>query len=93
MSRTKKDPIPIADRARSWNDQDSSDDYQFWEQFGPTLRVPTMLKATSLGRSSFYKVKKEDPTFPKGKPLFKSERSPRFWMTHEVRAWVKSRPE
>jgi hypothetical protein len=44
-----------------------------------------------MGRSKAYEVMKNDPEFPKGIPLFDSDRSPRFWWTEQVLAWMKGR--
>ena len=62
-----------------------------WVPEGPVLRLPGLLKVTGMGRSKAYEVMKSDPEFPQGIPLFDSDRSPRFWWTEQVLAWMKGR--
>lgn len=62
-----------------------------WEPDGPTIRFHELLKVARFGRSTAYKVFKEDPTFPKGTPLFDTPRSPRFWWYDQVIAWLRNR--
>ena len=62
-----------------------------WEPDGPALRFHELLKVVRFGRSTAYKVIKEDPTFPKGTPLFDTPRSPRIWWYAEVIAWLHQR--
>ncbi|MFK3844738.1 AlpA family phage regulatory protein [Stenotrophomonas sp. PS02297] len=57
----------------------------------PTLRLRGLLKATSLGRSKAFELMKTDPDFPQGIPLYDSDRSPKFYWTHEVMAWMEAR--
>src|SRR3546814_13292265 len=54
-----------------------------WEPDGPTLRFSELLKVIRVSRSKAYELARTDPTFPQGIPLFDTERSPRFWWTHE----------
>ncbi|MBL8256430.1 MAG: hypothetical protein JNJ62_07505 [Pseudoxanthomonas mexicana] len=62
-----------------------------WQPDSPTLTFKEMLKITKVGRSTAYVLIKTDPTFPKGTPVYDSERSPKFYWTHEVLAWSRSR--
>lgn len=62
-----------------------------WKPDGPTVRFHELLKVVRFGRSTAYKVFKEDPTFPKGTPLFDTPRSPRFWWYDQVIAWLRDR--
>src|SRR3546814_12210049 len=55
-----------------------------WEPDGPTLRFSELLKVIRVSRSKAYELARTDPTFPQGIPLFDTERSPRFWWTHEI---------
>ncbi len=62
-----------------------------WQPDGPTLRFKELLKVTRVGRSKAYVLMKSDSNFPKGIPLYDSDRSPKFYWTHEAVAWVESR--
>ena len=62
-----------------------------WEPDGPTLTFKEMLKITKVGRSKAYVLIKTDPSFPKGTPVYDSDRSPKFYWTHEALAWSHSR--
>lgn len=62
-----------------------------WVPDGPALRFPELLKVIRMGRSSAYEMMKKNPDFPKGIPLFDSDRSPRFWWTDQVLAWMRGR--
>ena len=62
-----------------------------WKPDGPTVRFHELLKVVRFGRSTAYKVFKNDPTFPKGTPLFDTPRSPRFWWYDQVIAWLRDR--
>ncbi len=58
---------------------------------GPTLRLKDLLKVLSVSRSKAYELMKSDPDFPKGIPLYDSDRSPKFYWSHEAIAWVEAR--
>jgi predicted DNA-binding transcriptional regulator AlpA len=62
-----------------------------WHPDGPTLLLKGLLKVTRVSRSKAYELMKSDPDFPKGIPLYDSDRSPRFYWTHEALAWIESR--
>ncbi len=64
---------------------------QVWQPDGPTLGFKNLLKFLSIKRSKAYQLMKEDPTFPKGVPLYESRRSPKFFWTHEAMAWLEAR--
>lgn len=58
------------------------------------IRVPDVLAITGLGgRSSLYKLLKEDPTFPRPVPLSasKARSAPVAFVLGEVQAWVRAR--
>lgn len=57
----------------------------------PTLAFKGLLKVTNLSRSKAYELMKSDPDFPQGIPLYDGERSPKFYWTHEVMAWLEAR--
>lgn len=58
---------------------------------GPTLRLKELLKLLSVSRSKAYELMKTDPTFPKGVPLYDSDRSPKFYWCHEAKSWSEGR--
>ncbi|MCL1553740.1 helix-turn-helix transcriptional regulator [Xanthomonas nasturtii] len=62
-----------------------------WLPDSPTLSFKGLLKITGVSKSKAYELKKTDPTFPKGIPLYDSDRSPRLYWTHEAIAWVEGR--
>jgi len=62
-----------------------------WQPDGPTLTFKQMLKVTKVGKSKAYVLTKTDPSFPQGTPVYDSERSPKFYWTHEALAWSRSR--
>jgi hypothetical protein len=62
-----------------------------WKPDGPTVRFHELLKVVRVGRSTAYSIFKNDPTFPKGTPLFDSPRSPRIWWYDQVIAWLRDR--
>ena len=62
-----------------------------WKPDGPTVRFRELLKVVRVGRSTAYGLFKNDPTFPKGTPLFDTPRSPRFWWYDQVIAWLRNR--
>jgi predicted DNA-binding transcriptional regulator AlpA len=62
-----------------------------WLPDSPTLRFKDLLKLIRVKRSKAYQLMKEDPTFPKGVPLYDSNFSPRFFWTHEAMAWLEAR--
>ncbi|PAM64634.1 hypothetical protein CEK00_09345 [Stenotrophomonas maltophilia] len=57
----------------------------------PALRFKDLLRVIQVGRSKAYMLMKEDPSFPKGIPLYDSENSPKFYWTHEAIAWLQGR--
>ena len=93
MQCHKKYPIPIEGGSSKPADWMYVGHVPQWEPDGPTLRFPELLKVIRVGRSKAYELARNDPTFPQGIPLFDTERSPRFWWTHEALAWVKGREE
>jgi predicted DNA-binding transcriptional regulator AlpA len=62
-----------------------------WQPDSPTLTLKGLLKVTSLSRSKAYELMKSDPGFPTGIPRYDGERSPKFWWTHEVIAYLEAR--
>lgn len=62
-----------------------------WQADHPTMRFKELVKVGSFSRSKAYELRKSDPTFPKGTPLYDSENSPKFYWTHEVMAWLEAR--
>lgn len=69
-----------------------------WKPDSPTLTFKELLKVTKVKKTKAYRLmgKKypdHDPDYPQGIPLFDSERSPKFWWTHEALAWSKKREE
>lgn len=62
-----------------------------WQPDSPTLTFKGLLKVTSLSRSKAYELMKSDPGFPAGIPRYDGERSPKFYWTHEVMAWLEAR--
>ncbi|MGY1530863.1 helix-turn-helix transcriptional regulator [Luteimonas sp. A649] len=57
----------------------------------PTLRLKDLLKVLSVSKSKAYELMKTDPEFPKGVPLYDSDRSPKFYWSHEAIAWIEGR--
>ncbi|MBH1478407.1 helix-turn-helix transcriptional regulator [Stenotrophomonas maltophilia] len=57
----------------------------------PVLSLKELLRVIPVGRSKAYMLMKEDPTFPKGVPLYDGENSPKFYWTHEAIAWLQGR--
>lgn len=57
----------------------------------PALSLKELLRVIPVGRSKAYMLMKEDPTFPKGVPLYDGENSPKFYWTHEAIAWLQGR--
>lgn len=62
-----------------------------WQPDSPTLTFKGLLKVTNLSRTKTYELMKSDPDFPRGVPRYDGERSPKFWWTHEVMAWLEAR--
>ncbi len=58
---------------------------------GPTLRLKDLLKMLTVSKSKAYELMKTDPEFPKGVPLYDSDRSPKFYWSHEAIAWIEGR--
>ena len=61
-----------------------------------TMDFDRLLEETNLSKSKAYEKlnpdhENFDSIFPQGVPLYDSERSPRFWWSHEVVAWLKQR--
>jgi len=57
----------------------------------PALSFKELLRVIPVGRSKAYVLMKEDPSFPKGVPLYDGENSPKFYWTHEAIAWLQDR--
>ena len=57
----------------------------------PALSLKELLRVIPVGRSKAYMLMKEDPSFPKGVPLYDGENSPKFYWTHEAIAWLQGR--
>ncbi|UXL28960.1 helix-turn-helix transcriptional regulator [Stenotrophomonas maltophilia] len=57
----------------------------------PVLSLKELLRVIPVGRSKAYMLMKEDPSFPKGVPLYDGENSPKFYWTHEAIAWLQGR--
>jgi predicted DNA-binding transcriptional regulator AlpA len=57
----------------------------------PALSLKELLRVIPVGRSKAYMLMKEDPTFPKGVPLYDGENSSKFYWTHEAIAWLQGR--
>jgi len=57
----------------------------------PALSFKELLRVIPVGRSKAYVLMKEDPSFPKGVPLYDGENSPKFYWTHEAIAWLQGR--
>lgn len=93
MSSNKQAAIPIGESTRAEIEVGRASTILAWQPDSPTLRFKGLLKVTQVGRSKAYELMREDPDFPQGIPLYDSERSPRFWWTDEVLAWVKKREE
>lgn len=58
------------------------------------IRVPDVLAMIGLGgRSSLYKLMRDDPTFPRPVPLSasKARNAPVAFVLGEVQAWVRAR--
>lgn len=60
-----------------------------WDR--PALSFKELLRVIPVGRSKAYVLMKEDPSFPKGVPLYDGENSPKFYWTHEAIAWLQGR--
>ena len=69
-----------------------------WKPDSPTLTFNELQKVTKVKKTKAYRLMGKqypdyDPDYPQGIPLFDSERSPKFWWTHEALAWSKKREE
>lgn len=62
-----------------------------WQPDGPNLRFKEMLKVTRVSKSKAYELIKQDPAFPKGIPLYDSERSPKIYRLTDALAWIEMR--
>jgi predicted DNA-binding transcriptional regulator AlpA len=62
-----------------------------WQPDSPAMLLSDLLRATKISRSKAYELMKSDPDFPQGIPLYDGERSPKFYWTHEVMAWLEAR--
>jgi predicted DNA-binding transcriptional regulator AlpA len=62
-----------------------------WKPDGPNLRFKEMLKVTRVSKSKAYELIKKDPAFPKGIPLYDSERSPKIYRVSDALAWIEMR--
>lgn len=106
MYNTRKtDSVPIIDHAKIFTEaprgcEDSCS--QLWalklQSMPLTLNFDQLLEYTHLGRSTAYQKMQEkhanfDRTFPQGVPLHDGDRSPRFWWSHEVVAWLMQRDQ
>lgn len=61
------------------------------KHYGPTVRHEGLLEITSISRSNSYVLKKKDPTFPEGTPIYGGKNSPRWYWTHQVLDWLITR--
>ena len=59
----------------------------------PALSFKELLRVIPVGRSKAYVLMKEDPSFPKGVPLYDGKNSPKFYWTHEAIAWLQGRAD
>ena len=62
-----------------------------WEPDGPNLRFKEFVRLLRMGKSKAYELIKNDPDFPKGIPLFDSERSPKVYRVSDALAWIEMR--
>ena len=104
-AKKPKGPVPI--RGEPLNATRDQDGYEqtcsrLWEEklqrLPLTLDFDQLITETNLSRSKYFEITKEghvsfDPKFPKGFPLYDSERSPRVWWAHRVIAWLMHREE
>lgn len=93
MKFTPQGPVPVRDGPERIAFENALNKVPAWVPDGPILRLPDLLKVVRVSRSKAYELMKSDPTFPKGTPLFDSDRSPRFYWTHEALAWAEGREE
>ncbi|MBD7923087.1 MULTISPECIES: helix-turn-helix transcriptional regulator [Xanthomonas] len=91
MSIQTKRPPNAADDGNSVANAGHWNVMTAWLPDSPTLSFKGLLKITGVSKSKAYELKKADPTFPKGIPLYDSDRSPRLYWTHEAIAWVEGR--
>lgn len=101
--RRTKDPIPIRSGEEAANEHPDAYEQtcsRLWEvklqQMPLTIDFDQLLDETNLSRSKAFELLNKrhenfDPMFPQGVPLYNSERSPRFWWTHRVIAWLMHR--
>lgn len=90
MSMQSKKPESSGDSSKQQPEQKCSAKLE-WQPDSPTLSFKNLLKFLSVKRSKAYQLMKEDPTFPKGVPLYDSRYSPKFFWTHEAMAWLEAR--
>lgn len=84
-------PSSIADCTQPTHEATRADGIATGWSDGPTLRLKDLLKMLSVSKSKAYELMKTDPEFPKGVPLYDSERSPKFYWSHEAIAWIEGR--
>jgi hypothetical protein len=62
-----------------------------WALYGLTVDFKQMQKLSKVGRNKAYELQKEDEAFPLGIPIYDGDKSPKFFWTHEVVAWIEAR--
>ena len=62
-----------------------------WQPDGPNLRFKELIKVMRVSKSKAYELIKKDPDFPKGIPLYDSERSPKIYRVSDALAWIEMR--
>ena len=84
-------PIKNNDEGRSSAETAQAGAMPAWQPDGPNLRFKEMLKVTRVSKSKAYELIKKDPAFPKGIPLYDSERSPKVYRVSDALAWIEMR--
>lgn len=90
MAIQSKKPESTGDSNKQQAEQNHTS-INVWLPDSPTLDFKGLIKVLRVKRSKAYLLMKEDPTFPKGIPLYDSRFSPRFFWTHEAMAWLEAR--
>lgn len=62
-----------------------------WQPDGPNLRFKEFLRVLRVSKSKAYELIKKDPAFPKGIPLYDSDRSPKVYRVSDALAWIEMR--